>query len=167
LEHGLRRLGPFNREKSLSWKEPFMRFKKAFLLVISILFVFSTTAHAKKIAIVVSKKSPITRVSQAMLIDIYLGQKEVAGNVRLKPIDQGEGQEIRATFLRKVLGMSHEAYVKYWNRHLFQEGGIPPALKSDSKEVIRAVKEREGAIGYVWSQEAEAEDVRVLLTVDP
>jgi ABC-type phosphate transport system substrate-binding protein len=144
-----------------------MRFQKAFLLVMAVLFIFCNTANAKRIAIVVSKKSPITRVSPAMLIDIYLGQKEVAENVRLKPIDQGENQEIRETFLRKILGMSHEAYVKYWNRHLFQQGGIPPSLKRDSKEVIRAVQEREGAIGYVWSQEAETEDVRVLLTLDP
>ena len=144
-----------------------MRSKKAPLLAMVILFALTQTALATEIAIIVNTNSPLTRLSVGEIADIYLGQKEVAGNVRLKPVDQSDKQEINAAFLEKILHMTHDAYVTYWNRRLFQEGGIPPSLKGNSKEVISTVKEKEGAIGYVWASELNAEGIRAILTIDP
>jgi ABC-type phosphate transport system substrate-binding protein len=144
-----------------------MRFYKLLFPILGTIFALSTVVHAKEIAIIVNKNSPLTQVSSTELADIYLGQEEVVGNVRLKPIDQNDNQEIRGVFLKKILRMTHEAYINHWNHRLFREGGIPPLLKSDSAEVIRTVKEKQGAIGYVWESEARGVDgVRVIMTFD-
>ena len=143
-----------------------MHFKRI-LLIIGTAIALSSPVYAKEIAIIVGKNHPLTHVSAAELADIYLGNKEVAGKVRLKPIDQRDGQEIHSAFLKKVLRMSHDDYVEYWNHRLFREGGTPPILKGDSTEVIRSVEEKEGAIGYVWASEGRDDDnVRILLTID-
>jgi ABC-type phosphate transport system substrate-binding protein len=144
-----------------------MRFYKLLLPIIGTIFALSSVVHAKEIAVIVNKNNPLTQVSQTELSDIYLGQEEVVSSVRLKPIDQNDNQEIRAIFLKKILHMTHEAYINHWNHRLFREGGIPPLLRSDSSEVIRTVKEKQGAIGYVWESEARGVDgIRVIMTFD-
>ena len=144
-----------------------MNMQKILLLAIGAVFATSITVSAKEIAIIANKNNPLTRTSATELADIYRGQEEVISGVRLKPIDQSDSQEIRALFLTKVMRMSHEAYINYWNHRLFQEGGIPPVLKNDSSEVISTVRDKEGAIGYIWASEAKGvEGIRVILTID-
>jgi len=144
-----------------------MTIQKILLLAIGAVFATSITVSAKEIAIIVNKNHPLARISTTELADIYRGQEEVVGGVRLKPIDQSDNQEIRSAFLGKVMRMSHEAYINYWNHRLFQEGGIPPLLKNNAAEVIQAVREKEGAIGYIWDSEAKGVDgIRVILTID-
>ncbi len=134
-------------------------------------FVFggsATTANANELAVIAGKDFPVDTMTLSTLKEIYLGEKEIIGNVRLKPIDQRDSQQIKFLFLDRVLHLSRDGYITYWNNRLFRQGGIPPSLKQNPVEVILAVEETEGAVGYVWLQEAKvAKDrVKILLTID-
>lgn len=63
--------------------------------------------------------------------------------------------------------MTRDYYIDYWNKRLFQKGGLTPLLKDNSEEVLQAVREQGGALGYVWLDEAEGrEGIKILLTID-
>src|SRR5579863_575612 len=149
------------------WKGKSMLIRKSLLLAIGGVLVLSATVSAKEIAIIVGKNHPLTRLTVIELAEIYRGQEEVVKGVRINPLDHNDAQDIRSAFLNKVMRMNPEVYINYWNHRLFQEGGTPPLVKTDAGEVIRTVREKEGAIGYIWSSEtAGLDDIRVILTIE-
>lgn len=134
-------------------------------------FVFggpAATAQAKQLAIIAGKSFPVDTLTLDVLQDIYMGEKQIIGSVRLKPIDQRDNQPIKFQFLDRVLHLSRDGYITYWNNRLFREGGIPPIPKQNSEEVILTVEETVGAIGYVYSEEAKAarDRIKILITID-
>ena len=126
------------------------------------------SADAKELAVVVGKSFPADVLAFNDLKDIYMGEKQIIGSVRLKPIDQRDNQPIKFQFLDSVLHLSRDGYITYWNNRLFREGGIPPIAKQNSEEVILTVEEVNGAIGYVWLEEAKAarDRVKILFTIN-
>lgn len=143
----------------------------AIFLFVLLAFVFdrlAVTADAKELAVIAGKSFPVDTLTLDAIQQIYRGDKELIGNVRLKPVDQRDTQQIKFLFLDKVLNFSRDGYITYWNNRLFREGGIPPVLKQNAEEVILTVEDTVGAIGYVWLEEAKAakERVKILLTVD-
>jgi len=146
------------------WNKTFTRVKwRKFALFLFVLFglaPFGTAMDAnaqgralaagtQELAVIAGKSFPVDSLNLDVLQGIYLGEKEIFGNVRLKPVDQRDNQEIKSAFLSKVLHLSREGYITYWNNRLFREGGIPPIPKRNSEEVILTVEETSGAIGYV------------------
>jgi len=140
-------------------------------LFVFFVFVFggaTVTANAKELAVIAGKSFPADTLTLDVLQEIYKGEKEIIGSVRLKPIDQRDTQQIKFLFLEKTLHLSHDGYITYWNNRLFREGGIPPALKQNAEEVILTVQEMVGAVGYVWLEEAKAakDRVKILFKMD-
>ena len=80
--------------------------------------------------------------------DVFLGEKQFAGSVKLIPVDNGPLQE---AFLSKALNMDSAKYGGKWAKKSFREGINPPAVKSGDAEVIEYVKHTPGAVGYVTS----------------
>ena len=78
--------------------------------------------------------------------DVFLGEKQLAGNVRLIPIDNTGAQ---ADFLLKVLQTDASKYYARWTRKSRREGLTPPAIKGSDADVIAFVKATPGAVGYV------------------
>ena len=78
--------------------------------------------------------------------DVFLGEKQLSGGIRLVPIDNSE---IQAEFLSKVLQTDSQKYYARWTRKSFREGLSAPAVKGSDAEVIAFVKANRGAIGYV------------------
>lgn len=141
------------------------------LLFILSAFIFvesAVTADAREVAVIAGKSFPVDSVTLDTLQAIYNGEKQIIAGVRLKPIDQRDNQQIKSLFLDRVLDLTRIGYATYWNNRLFREGGIPPALKNNPQEVIEAVEDTSGAIGYVWLEEAKAakEHVKILLTIN-
>jgi ABC-type phosphate transport system substrate-binding protein len=141
----------------------------AFLIFLSA-FAFggmAVTADARDLAVIAGKEFPADTLSMSTLKDIYMGEKQVLNGVRLKPIDQRDNQQIKFDFLNRVLRLSKDGYVTYWNNRLFREGGIPPIPKNDSAEVIATIEGTDGAIGYVWLDQAKAakDSLKILLTI--
>jgi ABC-type phosphate transport system substrate-binding protein len=80
--------------------------------------------------------------------EVFMGEKQLAGSVKLVPIDNASAQ---AEFLSKVFGMDAGKYNTLWAKKGFRDGLNPPAVKGSDLEVVSTVKSTPGAVGYVTS----------------
>jgi hypothetical protein len=78
--------------------------------------------------------------------DVFLGEKQFAGNLKLVPVDNGSAQ---AEFLSKVLQSDERKYAARWTRKTFRDGLSAPAIKGSDAEVIAFVRATRGAVGYI------------------
>jgi ABC-type phosphate transport system substrate-binding protein len=78
--------------------------------------------------------------------EAFLGEKQLAGSVKLVPIDNAAAQ---AEFLSKVYGMDLAKYNTLWAKKGFRDGLNAPPVRASDLEVIANVKSTPGAIGYV------------------
>jgi len=78
--------------------------------------------------------------------DVYLGEKQFSGSVRLHPVDNAAAQE---AFLAKVMQMSSTAYATAWVKKAFRQGLTQPPRQANDAEVIEFVQRNQGAVGYV------------------
>jgi ABC-type phosphate transport system substrate-binding protein len=85
-------------------------------------------------------------VNVADIKAIYTGDIELAGAVKLKPVDNHAAQ---AEFLSKVLQLNASRYDSLWTMKSFRDGLVPPVSKAGDEEIIAFVKATPGAIGYV------------------
>ena len=80
--------------------------------------------------------------------DLYLGDKEFSGDVRLVPVDN---QAAFSEFVAKALGMNPQRYNTLWVKKAFRDALNPPAVKAGDLDVLEFVKRTRGAVGYVSS----------------
>lgn len=111
------------------------------------LLVFTAgTSHAAADVYVVAHSS--VQISGSDVREVFLGDKQFAGPIKLVPVDNGPQQE---QFLSRALRIDGNKYNSTWTKKSFREGLNPPAVKSGDAEVIEFVKRTPGAIGYVGS----------------
>lgn len=89
---------------------------------------------------------PSVQITANDIREVFLGDKQFAGSVKLIPIDNGAAQE---HFLSKVLKLDGPKYNSMWTKKSFREGLNPPAVKSGDAEVVEFVKKTPGAVGYL------------------
>ena len=111
-----------------------------------ILIVGATVAQAADLVVIAN---PSLTLTGGDVREIYLGEKQFAGSVRLAPVDNSAAQE---EFLRRVLSMEAAKYNATWTKKGFRDGVNPPSAKSNDLEVIDFVKRTPGAVGYISSQ---------------
>lgn len=141
-------------------------FKSTLLLIISVSLFWTARAGAEDIAIIVNSDLNVSTLTADEAREVYRGKIQFLGGKRLRPIDQSESQEIRKAFLTEVLRLSKSDYTKHWMHLVFLEGTNAPVLRDNSAAVIQAVRDSEGAIGYVWASEAaNAKGIKTILTV--
>jgi len=122
---------------------------------------------AATMAIIAGTDFPKDRMTKKELKTIYLGETQLLKDLWIHPVDQRESQPIRKSFLEQVVNMTRDRYIDYWNQRLFRYGGFSPLLKNNSREVIETVREQDGALGYVWLEEARNESgIKIVLTLD-
>lgn len=122
---------------------------------------------ATTLAVIAGTNFPKDQMTMKELKTIYLGETQLLKDLWIHPIDQRENQPIRKIFLEQVVNMTRDRYIDYWNQRLFRYGGFSPLLKNNSREVIETIREQDGALGYVWLEEARNESgIKILLTLD-
>jgi len=92
-----------------------------------------------------------TQVIQADVREIFLGEKTLAGAVKLAPVDNAAAQD---DFLAKVMKMEASKYTASWTKKTFRDGVSPPPIKGGDAEVIQFVKTTPGGVGYVTTSPA-------------
>ncbi|HEX4583702.1 MAG TPA: hypothetical protein VH183_02660 [Burkholderiaceae bacterium] len=92
--------------------------------------------------------NPGTTVEAGELRDIFLGEKQFAGAVKLVPVDNASAQE---AFLSKVMKMEASKYTAAWTKKTFRDGANPPPIKGSDTETLEFVKRTAGAVSYVGS----------------
>ena len=89
---------------------------------------------------------PGVMLTQAELKDVYMGEKQFSGSLKLSPVDNSAAQ---GDFLDKAINLEAKKYAALWAKKSFRSGLAAPAVKSGDAEVISFVKNTPGAIGYV------------------
>jgi hypothetical protein len=117
------------------------------LRLLAILFVVGWTpfAHAGDIYVVCSSGITLT---MADIRDVFLGEKQFAGPVKLMPVDNSAAQ---ADFLSKAMKMDAAKYTTAWTKKSFRDGSTPPAVKGADGEVVEYLKHTPGGCGYLGS----------------
>jgi hypothetical protein len=101
---------------------------------------------------------PSVQVSEGDLRDVFLGDRQFAGDVRLTPVDNRAAQSV---FLERVLKMTSAKYSTTWTKKSFRDGVNPPPVKGSNAETIEFVRHEVGACSYVTT--APGAGVRVVL----
>jgi hypothetical protein len=86
------------------------------------------------------------RLSAEEAREVFLGEKQLAGSVKLVPFDNASAQ---SEFLEKVYRMDAAKYNTLWAKKGFRDGLNPPAMRGTDVEVIASVRATPGAVGYV------------------
>ena len=89
---------------------------------------------------------PALELDAEEIRDVYLGEKQLAGRLKLLPVDNSA---IQNEFLAKVLQTDARKYAARWTKKSFREGLAIPAVKGSDAEVIAYVRATPGAIGYI------------------
>jgi hypothetical protein len=92
-----------------------------------------------------------TTVSAADVREIFLGEKQIAGSVKLVPVDNTASQD---QFLAKVMKMEAAKYTASWTKKSFRDGVSAPPVKGSDAETIEFVKQTAGAVSYVGNSPA-------------
>jgi ABC-type phosphate transport system substrate-binding protein len=101
-------------------------------------------------------------VERAFLADAFLKKTtRWPGDEAIYPVDQGPEASVRQRFSEQVLRRSVFAVRSYWQQRIFAGRGLPPPELESDEAVLRYVRSRPGAIGYV-SERADVASVKVL-----
>ena len=101
-------------------------------------------ANARAVLYVIC--NPSVHLSSDDLRDVFLGEKQFAGPVRLTPADNRAAQAI---FLEHILKMAYAKYSTSWTKKSFRDGVNPPPVKGSDAETIEFVRRETGACSYV------------------
>lgn len=89
---------------------------------------------------------PALSLSADEVKEVFFGDKQLAGSVKLVPIDNAAQQP---EFLAKVLQIEGGKYSARWTKKSFREGLVAPSVKGSDAETIAFVKATPGALAYV------------------
>lgn len=89
---------------------------------------------------------PSVTLSADEVREVFLGDKQFAGSVKLVPV---ENASLQADFLAKVLKVDASRYATVWSKKGFRDGLTPPPVRGTDADVISSVKANPGTVGYV------------------
>jgi hypothetical protein len=102
-----------------------------------------TLAHATDLYVICN---PSVSISAADIRDVFLGDKQFAGAVKLTPVDNIAAQTM---FLERVLKMRAAKYSIAWTKKSFRDGVNPPPLEGSDAETLAYVRRTPGACSYL------------------
>jgi len=133
-----------------------------FLIAGALLFSINVRAD---IAVIVAPSVKLDSITTEQLGRLYLRRaNRYPDGVKLTPVDQESGSEIRKQFIQKVLWKTEIEVAEYWSRRMYSGKGRPPQRYRDDAAVIEAVTADPGVIGYINSDDV-TDQVKVLLTL--
>jgi hypothetical protein len=123
-------------------------------------------ARAGEIVVVVHDGVPAQSLTAQDVKRILLGDRTFIGETKLHVMGYLRDDPVADAFLKAVLGMSANAYRRYWVKEVFRSGRLPPRNVAGARAVLRHVAEEPGGIGFVPAEVAAgAAGVRVVFSV--
>ena len=107
-----------------------------------LLATFSGASRADQFVIA----NPSVSVSADEVREVFLGEKQFAGEQKLVPVDNAA---VQGVFLSQVLKMTPAKYETAWIKKSFREGLAIPPVRSGSDDTIEFVRHTPGAVGYI------------------
>lgn len=106
--------------------------------------LISVTAGAGDVYVIAHPS--VTLDDEGQLREVYRGEKQFAGSVKVVPV---ENMGAQTDFLEKFIEMRPDKYAALWVKKSFRGNASVPPTKRDDEDVIKFVKNTPGAIGYV------------------
>jgi len=133
------------------------------LAVIALALGLASTRVDADVVAVVGANSPISSLSRAEVMDIFLGRRTrfPDGSAAL-PIDQSEGSAARDEFYSTFAAMSAAQIKAFWAKIIFTGRGQPPKAVANGEEAKKLVAANLNAITYIDRTKLDS-SVRVVL----
>ena len=123
---------------------PFKTSAKLSAVVLGLIGIVATLpASAAEVYVIAH---PSVKLTLSEIRDVYLGEKQFSGLIKLVPVDN---TAVQRDFLARAIHMDPGKYASLWIKKGFRGGLAAPPIKSGNAEVIIFVKNTVGAIGYV------------------
>ena len=116
------------------------------LLLATLLATAGSAARADELYIICNVQPSITA---ADVRDLFVGEKQFAGALKLVPIDNSAAQ---ALFLDRILKMTAAKYSVTWIKKSFRDGINPPVVAGSDAEAVATVRRTPGACSYVTTR---------------
>jgi len=113
------------------------------LLLLVVLVLAAAAARAGDLYVVCH---PSVTLNPDEIREVFLGEKQFAGSVKLAPVENGS---LQAEFQSRVLKVDAARYASVWSKKGFRDGLTPPPVRGSDADVISAIKANPGTIGYV------------------
>ncbi|MDE2140917.1 MAG: hypothetical protein KGJ84_00725 [Elusimicrobia bacterium] len=121
-------------------------------------------APDRPLAVVAGADFPAAKLTVAQARRIYLGKMLFIKEVRLKPMEPKD-DALKAVFLARLMNMTSQKFKLHWLSNLFREGLEPPESVSPA-QLLSALREDPGRLGFMWLEDARSESgLRILLVV--
>jgi len=134
----------------------------ALLTVALIAAAWAAAAQPPGFRVITNPSNAALSVERAFLADAFLKKTtRWPDDEPIYPVDQGPDSGVRQRFSEQVLRRSVFAVRSYWQQRIFAGRGLPPPELESDDAVLRYVRSRPGAVGYV-SDRAELGGVKVL-----
>jgi hypothetical protein len=135
----------------------------AVLLALSFIAIgWAAAAPPPGFVVIAHPSNPALSVERAFLADAFLKKTtRWSDETLIYPVDQGPDSGCRQRFSEQVLRRSVFAVRSYWQQRIFAGRGLPPPELESDEAVLRYVRDRPGAVGYV-SDRAELGGVKAL-----
>jgi len=113
------------------------------LLLAVLLCTACAVAHAADLYVICN---PRVQLTAGDVRDLFLGEKQFAGALKLVPVDNSAAQIV---FLEKLLKMNAAKYSTTWTKKSFRDGINPPLVTGSDAEALAYVRRTPGACSYV------------------
>jgi len=130
------------------------------LKIIITLFLLTVSLYSAEYAVVIDKKSDITKVSLKQIKDIFIMKRHFINSKKIVPVNMPSTSQLRIEFEKKVLKISREKLNRHWTKQHFQ-GVSPPVVQSSNNSMKLFIKNVKGAIGYIPVSSIDS-DLKVL-----
>jgi len=119
-------------------------------MIVAMVLCLGCPAMAGEVVAVVSAKCPVTALTKAQVVDIFLGKSSrfPDGSVAV-PIDQREGTAARDEFYLAFAGKSAAQLNAHWSKIIFTGRGQPPREVANGAAVKEVLLANPAAIGYI------------------
>lgn len=137
---------------------------KQFKLCAAVLcLLFSQLSYAG-VAVVVHSSSPISSAERKEIRAIFLHKSKKIKGESFVPIDNAKN-DMRKSFLKKVLKKSPRTFKSYWTRLVFSGKAPPLKSQSDDASVKKWIGSHNDAIGFIDTKNVD-DSVKVIYQVD-
>lgn len=128
---------------------------KKITIISTLLLGLAGIAHAD-IAVVVSKSSPVNKLTKDQVQDIFLSKKtSYPDGGSAVPLDNKES-DVRDKFYDSVLEKTSAQVKSYWSKVIFTGKGTPPKEFDNSTEIKKIVASNPATIGYIDKSKVDA-----------
>ncbi len=121
---------------------------RAMMKALSVMLVLLSALNAEPFVLVTHPDSPIESLDESQVKMIYLKQRRYWEGVKLKPINLAAESDVRHSFEKNILKMSHAQLESYWLKQHYK-GLRPPYRVESVQSLLMFIQKVEGAIGYI------------------